>query len=71
MSNLTVIAPDEESVWQLHRLLRELNSAGAVDRVIHHADGTSEFELQVTADKARLLLTRLTVHGGYQWREVT
>jgi hypothetical protein len=71
MSNLTIIAPDEASVWQLHLLLRELNSAGAVDRVIHHDDGTSEFELQVTADKARLLLARLTVYGGYQWRELT
>jgi hypothetical protein len=70
MSSLKVIAPDTESVWQLHRFLRELNSAGAVDRVIHHADGTSESELQITADKARLLLGRLTVHGGYQWREV-
>jgi hypothetical protein len=71
MPALTVIAPDDESVWQLHRFLRELHSAGAVDRVIHHADGTSEFELQISADKARLLLARLAVYGGYQWRRVT
>lgn len=67
MCTLTVTAPDEESVSQLRRFLRELRSQGAVDRVIHHADGTSEFKLHVTADKARLLLARLAVHGGFTW----
>lgn len=67
MSALTIIAADEYSVGALRQFLRELRSPGAVDRVVHHADGTSEFKLQVTSATAQLLLARLAVHGGFSW----
>ena len=67
MPAITVIAVDEDSANQLRRFLRELRSVGAVDRVIHHVNGTSEFKLQVTAETSHLLLARLAVHGGFTW----
>jgi hypothetical protein len=67
MPAVTVIAVDEDSANRLRRFLRELRSEGAIDRVVHHPDGTSEFKLQVTAETSHLLLARLAVHGGFTW----
>jgi hypothetical protein len=55
MPAITVTAIDEDSANQLRRFLRELRSERAVDRVVHYADGTSEFKLQLTAETAHLL----------------
>jgi hypothetical protein len=55
----------------------DLRFAGPFDpnkyrkNVILRWHGSGPFELQITADRARLLLARLTVRGGYQWREMT
>jgi len=67
MPAITVTAIDEDSANQLRRFLRELRSERTVDRVVHHADGISEFRLQLTNATAQLLRARLATHGGFTW----